>query len=213
MKLPNIQIALFGLMQSFTQTSDNDALEYIHWDGTRHILSWLDVVQTIEGVVQEAEQLDRQRLKMAQHAENYGMSRPDFDTTQWISVGNRVGFKTMKETLDLQAKTIGILNQSIDLLRQKIKDKDRIIEGLLTAVECGAKETYYERGQPAQPTGSDRPLQAEGIESPSPSQPLSETNPSDAVAAVSHADGAAPASVLADVVGDGGGFAYVRNCA
>ena len=45
----------------------------------------------------------------------------------------------MKATLDLQVETIAILNQNLDLLRQKIKDKDGIIEGLLTAVECGRK--------------------------------------------------------------------------
>mgnify|MGYP003603865957 CR=1 FL=1 len=72
MKVPNIQIALFGLMQSFTHTSDADEVSYIHWTGTTHHLPWADVVQIVERVVQESEQLDRQRLKMMQHAENYG---------------------------------------------------------------------------------------------------------------------------------------------
>ena len=143
MKVPNIQIALFGLMQSFTKSSDNDDVVYTHWNGTEHRLPWQDVVQIVEGVVQEEERLDRLRLKMAQHAENYCISpaqlQPDFDETQWIIAGNRTGFKTMKATLDLQVETIAILNQNLDLLRQKIKDKDGIIEGLLTAVECGAK--------------------------------------------------------------------------
>mgnify|MGYP003607729633 FL=1 len=72
MKVPNIQIALFGLMQSFTKSSDNDDVVYTHWSGTTHHLPWADVVQIVERVVQESEQLDRQRLKMMQHAENYG---------------------------------------------------------------------------------------------------------------------------------------------
>ena len=75
MKIPNIQVALFGLMQSFTKSSEHEDVVYTHWDGTEHRLPWQDVVQIVECTVQESEQLDRLRLKMAQHAENYGMSK------------------------------------------------------------------------------------------------------------------------------------------
>ncbi len=62
-------------MQSFTKSSDNDDVVYTHRNGTEHRLPWHDVVQIVESVVQEEERLDRLRLKMAQHAENYGMSK------------------------------------------------------------------------------------------------------------------------------------------
>ena len=82
-----------------------------------------------------------------------------------------------------------------------------------TAVECGAKETYYAHRKSAQPDGSNSPLSTEGEQGTEITQSVPETDEQDVPAAVSSADGSIHPDVHASMVDTGGGFAYVRNCA
>lgn len=58
MALSKVEIALYGLLQTVGQTTENEYVEYLHKDGTKHRLLWDDVVSIVDGVAQESEQLD-----------------------------------------------------------------------------------------------------------------------------------------------------------
>ena len=51
MELSKVEVALYGLLQTVGQTTENEYVEYLHKDGTKHRLLWQDVVHLVEGAV------------------------------------------------------------------------------------------------------------------------------------------------------------------
>ena len=51
MNISKVEIALYGLLQTVANATDNEYIEYHHKDGTKHRLLWKDVVQLVEDSV------------------------------------------------------------------------------------------------------------------------------------------------------------------